>query len=69
MTGLCEQRANLGISVIARKIGPSDRRLAWDVDVRRDPGYELPVAGMTACHAKEYSLEPRSHGSTTAPAK
>jgi SAM-dependent methyltransferase len=33
MTGLCEQLANLGISVIARKIGPSDRRLAWDVDV------------------------------------
>jgi SAM-dependent methyltransferase len=33
MTGLCEQPANLGISVIAKKIGPSDRRLAWDVDV------------------------------------
>lgn len=33
MKGLCEQRANLGISVIAKKIGPSDRRLAWDVDV------------------------------------
>jgi SAM-dependent methyltransferase len=33
MKGLCEQRANLGISVIARKIGPSDGRLAWDVDV------------------------------------
>jgi SAM-dependent methyltransferase len=33
MNGLCEQRANLGISVIAKKIGPSDRRLAWDVDV------------------------------------
>jgi SAM-dependent methyltransferase len=33
MRGLCEQPANLGISVIARKIGPSDRRLAWDVDV------------------------------------
>ena len=33
MMGLCEQPANLGISVIAKKIGPSDRRLAWDVDV------------------------------------
>jgi SAM-dependent methyltransferase len=33
MAGLCEQPANLGISVIAKKIGPSDRRLAWDVDV------------------------------------
>ena len=33
MKGLCEQPANLGISVIAKKIGPSDRRLAWDVDV------------------------------------
>jgi hypothetical protein len=33
MKGLCQQRANLGISVIARKIGPSDRRLTWDVDV------------------------------------
>ena len=33
MKGLCEQPANLGISVIAKKIGPSDRRLAWDIDV------------------------------------
>ena len=33
MKGLCELPANLGISVIAKKIGPSDRRLAWDVDV------------------------------------
>ena len=33
MMGLCEQPADLGISVIAKKIGPSDRRLAWDVDV------------------------------------
>jgi hypothetical protein len=33
MKGLHEQRANLGISVVTRKIGPSDRRLAWDVDV------------------------------------
>ncbi len=33
MRGLCEQPANLGISVIAKKIGPSDRRLAWDVEV------------------------------------
>ena len=33
MQGLCEQPANLGISVIAKKIGPSDKRLAWDVDV------------------------------------
>jgi hypothetical protein len=25
--------SDLGISVIARKIGPSDERLAWDVGV------------------------------------
>jgi len=34
MRGLYKLRANLGISVIAKKIGQSDRRLAWDVDVR-----------------------------------
>jgi hypothetical protein len=33
MKGLSEQRANLGMSVIAKKTGPSDRRLAWDVDM------------------------------------
>jgi hypothetical protein len=33
MKGLCQQPASLGISVIAKKIGPSDRRLAWDVDI------------------------------------
>jgi hypothetical protein len=33
LKGLCEQPANLGISAIAKKIGPSDRRLASDVDV------------------------------------
>ena len=42
MTGLCEQPANLGISVIARKIGPSDRRLAWDVDVSEILGTSYP---------------------------
>jgi hypothetical protein len=48
MTGLCEQRANLGISVIAKKIGPSDRRLVWE----RDPGHELPVV-TTPWHVSE----------------
>jgi SAM-dependent methyltransferase len=33
MRGLYRHSANLGISVIAKKIGQSDRRLAWDVDV------------------------------------
>jgi SAM-dependent methyltransferase len=33
MSGLCAQPANLGISVIARKTGASDGRLAWDADV------------------------------------
>jgi hypothetical protein len=33
MRGLYTHRANLGISVIAKKIGHSDRRLAWNVDV------------------------------------
>ena len=33
MRGLYRHCANLGISVIAKKIGQSDRRLAWDVDV------------------------------------
>jgi hypothetical protein len=42
MKGLCEQRANLGISVIARKIGPSDRRLSWDVDVGAILGTTYP---------------------------
>jgi SAM-dependent methyltransferase len=42
MSGLCEQPANLGISVIAKKIGPSDRRLAWDVDVSEILGTTYP---------------------------
>jgi len=33
MKGMYMHHAYLGISVIARKIGPSDRRLAWDVGV------------------------------------
>ena len=33
MKGMYMHHAYLGISVIARKIGPSDGRLAWDVGV------------------------------------
>ncbi len=42
MKGWCEQRANLGISVIAKRIGPNDRRLAWDVDVSEILGTTFP---------------------------
>jgi SAM-dependent methyltransferase len=33
MVGLWGCRANLGVSVIARKIGPPDARLSWDVQL------------------------------------